>query len=187
MLAFFCFVGLPVGKKCLVLLTSWDSSPTLGVAGARVCFPGGFTPSRHSCALSARPPACCPLLLPGRRVCVLERHPLRGPRLPGPRTARAATGSPCCRARAAHGSPAPGHRPSHSVRCAARPWSAGLLPSFTCLLLSSRLCPASLGCTFYFSHFLTALTTRVVLPCSFPATSARGGFVKAGLWGLSLL
>lgn len=159
----------------------------LGVAGARVCFPGGITPCRHTCALTARPPACCSLLLPGRRVCVLERHPRRGPRLPGPRTARATTGFPCCRALpAAHGSSAPrSSSVTYSVGCAARPWSAGLLP---------RASPAScshpgsarpaLAAFFTSSRFLTALTTHVVLPCSFPATSARGRLREGGGCGV---
>lgn len=151
--SFLLLCGSSCGKKCHLLLTSWHSSPMLGVAGARVCFPGGITPCRHTCALTARPPACCSLLLPGRRVCVLERHPRLGPRLPGPRTARVTTGFPCCRALpAAHGSSAPrSSSVTYSVGCA---WSAGLLPrASTCLLLSSRLCPASLGCIFYFLTF----------------------------------
>lgn len=155
MLAFFCFVGLPVGKKCHLLLTSWDSSPMLGVVGARVCFPGGITPCRHTCALTARPPACCSLLLPGRRVCVLERHPRRGSRLPGPRTARATTGFPCCRALAtAHWSSAlRSSSITYSVGCAVPLVCWAPAQSFTCLLLSSRLCPASLGCIFCFLTF----------------------------------
>lgn len=130
--------------------------PDVGSSWAHVCFPGGVTPCRHTCAPTARPPACRSLILPGGRVCALEPQSLRGPCLPGPRTAGATTGFPCCRAlAAAHWSLAPRSSSiTSSVGCAARPRSAGLLPqSFTCLLLSSRLCPASLGCIFYFLAF----------------------------------